>query len=405
MPPFTPTASERRGRGRTPAGLLLLLLAGAALAASVWPWAEGLAWPGWLRPGPEPEPLLPEWEPGGRGLGWWAQALRPQLAAGALVLLGVALGTHRRQSAALAAAALVLNGWALGATPVRGGWLGGVQTLLAGELGAGEAGWTVLHTHLPGATRLDALAAEVARERPEAVTASGARPGVAQPLTPLLAGYRLAGSRPAPGDAGLAVWVRRDVVSGAARPAGSGGPAALEATLERGEDRLALVVSAGPPPAGGEGPRLVLGGFDAPPWAAGPPGGSGGPGDPGLNCCRRGSSGRGPRWWTTRGRTCRRAGPRRAWPGPRCGRASWRPAAACGSAWPRAPGSRGHRIAPPATAGPQPPKSLRRVPRRLRREQGHPRGPEGSAGDRGGPPSRPEGRGTRRRETAGRSRS
>ena len=281
MPPFTPTASERRGRKRTLFGLALLLLAGAALALSVWPWAQGLAWPAWLRAGAGaeegvgPETLLPPVEVGGRGVGWWAEALRPQLALVALVLLGLALGTNRRLSAAVATLALAVNAVAIGATPVRGGWLAGAQTLLAEQTPAGDGGWTVLHAHLAGATHLDVLAAEVARTQPEAVTAAGARPGVAQSVTPLFEGYRLAGSRPAAGDGGLAVWVRRDVISGAARP---DGPTALAATLERGEDRLRLVVSTGPPPARAEGedaPLLVLGGFDAPPWATGFPGAAG----------------------------------------------------------------------------------------------------------------------------------
>ena len=273
MNPFTPTPDQRRGRKRTLAGLVLFLLAAATLAAAVWPWAEGLGWAAWLRSADGDE--VSASEPTVRGFGWWCSVLRLHLGLFALVLLLPALLTNRRLSAVLAGLALVVNGFVVAATPVRGGWIAAAEAAWSGPAEGG--GWTVLHVHLAGADRIDTLAGVVAEEQPEAVTAAGARPGVPQSITPQLDGYRLAGSRPADGDAGLAVWVRRDVISGAARPAG---PDALAADLERADgSRLRLLVCTASPPApddDADAPRLVVGGFGFAPWSGDLPGASGG---------------------------------------------------------------------------------------------------------------------------------
>ncbi|BAM03215.1 hypothetical protein [Phycisphaera mikurensis] len=278
MNPFAPTAAERRGRKRTLFGLVLLLLAAATLAATAWPAVDGLGWPAWAGgaggaggeaadrgAGAAETAAVRGSGSGGWGWGWWCSVLRLHLGLLAFVLLLPALATKRLLSASLAGLALAANLLVVAAVPVRGGWPAAAEALWSGPPEA--ATWTVLHAHLAGADRLDDLASEVARLEPDAVTAAGARPGVAQTVTPLLDGYRLAGSRPAAGDDGLAVWVRRDVKSGAARP---DGPAALAADLERGDDRLRLVVSTGPPPPRPEGvdaPILAVGGFGLAPWS------------------------------------------------------------------------------------------------------------------------------------------
>ncbi len=264
--PFTPTATQRRGRKRTLLGLLLLLLAAATFAATVWPWVDDVPWWVWLRPDPEavdtPDAARAA---GGHDAAWWCEALRPQLGLLALVLAVPALLTKRSLSFCLAVLALGGNAFVVGSTPVLGGWTGAVEAMT--EAPAAGDPWVVLHARLAGADRLDVLAATVAAEQPDAVTAAAVRPGVAESLTPLLAGYRPAGSFPAAGDAGLAVWVRRNVRSDAARP---DGPATLAVELFRGDDRLHLLVATAPPPTqpDPEGvPRLLVGGFDAPPWA------------------------------------------------------------------------------------------------------------------------------------------
>ena len=283
MNPFAPTRDQRRGRSRNLFGLLLFLLAAATLLASVWPWLEGRDPTGWvasLHPDADPAEAAEAADRGPaeagsatvRGFGWWCELLRVHLAALALAWLVPALLTGRRLSALLAGGTLVVNGVVVAAVPVRGGWHAAAEALWEARP-PGDGGWLVLHVHLAGADRLDALAAEVARAQPDALTAAGARPGVAQSVTPLLDGYRLAGSRPAAGDDGLAVWVRRDVISGAARP---DGPTALAANLERGDARLRLVVAAGAPPerpedAGPDAARVVVGGFGVAPWSLDPP--------------------------------------------------------------------------------------------------------------------------------------
>ena len=261
--PFSPTASARRGRKRSFGGLVLFLSAAAALAATAWPWVDAVPWWAWLAP--DAKAVDTRAAAGGRSVAWWCDALRPQLCVLAVAFAVPALVTKRSLSFCLAVLTLVGNGFAVGSMPVLGGWAGAVEALTE-EPPAGRA-WVVLHARLAGADRLDLLAVTVAAERPDAVTAAAVRRGVAEALTPLLVGYRLAGSFPSAGDAGLAVWVRRDVRSDAARPDGAD---TLAVELFRDSDRLHLLVATAPPPSqpDPEGvPRLLVGGFDAPPWS------------------------------------------------------------------------------------------------------------------------------------------